>query len=118
LIRYSVSGGLLSFHFMVNFEPEPTKAAAFREELLRVIEPSGREPGCLRMDVFESVRQPYVFAIHSEWTDEAAFELHSSLPHTTRFISAAESLLGHRVEGLRLRQIGAGSATSKSYESA
>src|SRR5438046_1453188 len=85
LIRYSVGGGVLSFHLMVDFEPEPTKAA-FREQLLRVIEPSGQEPGCLRMDVFESVRQPYVFAIHSEWTDEAAFELHSSLSHTTHFI--------------------------------
>lgn len=108
----------MSFHFIVSFDPQPTKAAAFREELLRVVEPSRQERGCVRMDVFESVRQPYVFSIHSEWIDEAAFELHATLPHTTRFISVAERLLGHRVEGLRLLQIGGGSGTGKSYESA
>jgi hypothetical protein len=43
------------------------------------------------MRAFESVREPFAFAIHSEWVDEAAFEVHAQLP----------------VEGLRSRQIGA-----------
>jgi quinol monooxygenase YgiN len=38
------------------------------------------------MDVFESLRQPSVFAIHSEWIDEAAFDLHATLPHTVQFL--------------------------------
>lgn len=74
-------------------------------------EPSRAEPGCLRIDVFESVREPFVFAIHSEWTDEAAFELHASLPHTVRFLNASESLLTDPVSGLRLRHIGGGEGT-------
>jgi len=49
-----------------------------------------------------------VFAIHSEWVDEAAFELHARLPHTVRFLRAAEELLTHPVQGLRSRQIGGG----------
>jgi quinol monooxygenase YgiN len=97
---------MLSFHFIVRFEPRLAEASAFREELLRVVRPSRQEPGCVRIEVFESVRQPPIFAIHSEWIDEAAFELHPKLPHTTRFLAAAERLLGHSIEGLRLRQIG------------
>ena len=54
---------------------------------------SRAEPGCLRIDVFESLREPFVFAIHSEWVDEASFELHAALPHTVRFLEAAQSLL-------------------------
>jgi gamma-glutamylcyclotransferase (GGCT)/AIG2-like uncharacterized protein YtfP/quinol monooxygenase YgiN len=81
---------------------------AFREELLRVIGPSRDEVGCLRIDVFETIRELVEFAIHSEWVDEAAFELHTRLPHTTRFITAAEKLLGHPVQGLRMHQIGGG----------
>ena len=104
----------MSFHFIVRFGPGLTEAAAFREELLSVVEPSRQEPGCVRMEVFESVRQPPIFAIHSEWTDEAAFELHASLPHTTRFLAAAEKLLRRPVEGLRLRQIGGGSGAGPS----
>ncbi len=79
---------------------------AFREELLRVSEPSREEAGCLRMDVFEAIRGPVPFAIHSEWADEAAFELHATLPHTVRFLAAAETLLDHPVQGFRMSQIG------------
>ena len=98
----------MSFHFIVQFEPLPGKEAEFRKELLGVNEPSRAETGCLRIDVFESVREPIVFAIHSEWTDEAAFELHATLPHTRRFLQKAETLLTHSVRGLRLRHIGGG----------
>jgi quinol monooxygenase YgiN len=82
----------------------------FREELLRVNGPSREETGCIRIDVFETIREPVEFAIHSEWIDEAAFELHSSLPHTVRFIAAAEKLLTHPIKGLRMSQIGGGAA--------
>jgi quinol monooxygenase YgiN len=103
----------LSFHFIVRFEPLPGKETEFRSELLRVNEPSLAEDGCLSIDVFESLREPSVFAIHSEWVDEAAFELHTTLPHTVRFLAAAETLLTHPVQGLRLRQIGGGSGASR-----
>jgi quinol monooxygenase YgiN len=98
----------LSVHFFVRFEPLPGKEMLFREELLRVNEPSRAEIGCLAVRVFESLREPFVFAIHSEWVDEAAFELHAQLPHTVRFLRAAEELLTHPVQGLRTRQIGGG----------
>jgi quinol monooxygenase YgiN len=81
---------------------------AFREELLRVNGPSRDEVGCLRIDVFESIREPVEFAIHSEWVDEATFELHATLPHTARFLAAARKLLGHPVQGLRMHPIGGG----------
>jgi len=103
----------LSFHFIVRFEPLPGKEAAFRDELLRVNEPSRAEIGCLSIDVFESLREPLVFAVHSEWADEASFELHASLPHTLRFLEAAERLLPHPVQGLRLRHIGGGAGAGR-----
>ena len=98
----------MSVHFFVRLEPLPGKAAGFREELLRVIAPTRAESGCVAMRVFESLREPFLFTIHSEWADEAAFERHAQLPHTVRFIAAAEKLLGHPVQGLRAREIGSG----------
>jgi quinol monooxygenase YgiN len=59
----------LSFLFIAQFEPQPGCEAAFRDELLRVNEPSRAEVGCLRIDVFESLREPTLFAVHSEWVD-------------------------------------------------
>ncbi len=92
-------------HFIVRFEPLPGKATEFREELLRVVEPSRAEAGCLGIQLFESLREPFLFAIHSKWVDQAAFELHTRLPHTVRFLAAAKELLTHPVEGLRGREI-------------
>ena len=95
----------MSIHFFVRFEPRPGKEMGFREELLRVIEPTRAEIGCVAIHAFESLRPPLVFAIHSEWVDEAAFELHAQLPHTVRFLGAAEKLLTHPVQGLRSREL-------------
>jgi quinol monooxygenase YgiN len=54
------------------------------------------------------------FEVHSEWVDEAAFDLHAELPHTVRFLEAAEGLLTHPVLGLRTQQIGGGPGTHPS----
>lgn len=98
----------MAFHFVVRFDPTAGAAAAFRDEILRVATPTRAETGCLRYEAFESVREPAAFAIHSEWEDEAAFERHSRLLHTVRFVAAAERLLGRPVEGLRAREIAGG----------
>jgi quinol monooxygenase YgiN len=91
---------------MIRFEPLPGKEVELRDEVLRVSERSRTEAGCLRLEVFESLREPVIFAIHSQWIDEASFELHATLPHTVRFLEAARKLLSHPIQGLRLRQIG------------
>ena len=96
----------MSMHFIVRFEPQPGKEREFREALQQVVGPTQAEPGCLGIHIFESLREPFVFAIHSEWADEAAFALHARLPHTVRFLAAAKELLTHPVEGLRAREIG------------
>ena len=98
----------MSVHFLVRFEPLAGKEREFREELLRVVEPTRAEIGCLAIHLFESLREPTGFAIHSEWVDEAAFELHLQLPHTVRFLGVGEKLLTHPVQGMRSREIGAG----------
>jgi quinol monooxygenase YgiN len=101
----------MSFHSIIRFEPLPGKEAAFRDEVLRVVESSRAETGCLNINLFESARSPFAFAIHSEWVDEAAFDRHASLPHTVRFLAAAQTLLTHPVQGLRLLHIGGGAGT-------
>jgi len=83
----------------------PGKATEFREALLRVVEATKTEGGCLSIHAFESLSEPFDFAIHSEWRDENAFEVHAQMPHTIRFVEAARQLLAHPIEGLRSRQI-------------
>lgn len=101
-------------HFFVRFEPLPGKEAEFRKAMLRNVAPTRAEVGCLAIRTFESIRPPITFAIHSEFVDEAAFELHARLPHTVRFLQAAEKLLTHPVKGLRTREIGESTASGAS----
>lgn len=103
--RSVVDNGAMSFHFIVQFEPRLDAEAAFRLELERVAQTSRRERGCVRMDVFATVRPPTVFAIHSEWVDERAFDDHATLPHTRHFMDVTSALLTHPVHGLRLTRV-------------
>jgi quinol monooxygenase YgiN len=96
----------MAFHFLIRFEPPSENVSEFREQLLLVVGPTRAEKGCLSIRVLESVRETRVFAIHSEWVDEAAFDLHAKMPYTLRFVDAAEKLTGQPVKGLRSREIG------------
>ncbi len=105
----------MSFHFIVRFEPIAGKEAEFRQELLRVVDATRTETGCLAIHAFESLAKPPVFAIHSEWADEAAFDQHTQLPHTVRFVGAAKELLTHPIEGLRSLAIGGGAGAGAAH---
>ena len=80
---------------------EGAVAAALRE----VVVPSREEAGCLGIQAFRSIRDPGLFYIHSRWTDESAFDLHATLPHTVRFIELVEPLIDHPLEVTRAQLI-------------
>ena len=90
----------------VHFEPKPGKQRQLLHELMQVLEPTRAEPGCVRIHLYESTREPLAWYIHSEWTDEEAFEIHAELPHTRRLMDAAVGLITHPFQAVRTNQIG------------
>lgn len=95
----------MPLHAFVRFEPVPGKEDLLREELTLLLQPTRAEPGCIRIHLYEALRDPLVFYIHSEWVDKAAFDAHPKLPHMTRFLDLAGELVSHPVKGLRTKQI-------------
>jgi quinol monooxygenase YgiN len=79
---------------------------AVAEALEAVLGPSREEAGCLSIHAFRSTQDPQLFYIHSRWTDEAAFEIHATLPHTMRFIERIEPLIDHPLDVTRADLIG------------
>jgi len=77
-------------HFHAREGQEVGVATALRD----TIAASREEAGCLAIEAYRSTRDPALFYIHSRWVDEAAFELHVSLPHTVRFLERVKPLLG------------------------
>lgn len=55
-----------------------------------VLDESRKEPGCLSIQAYMATDRPRLFYIHSRWTDEAAFELHATLPHTLKFLKITD----------------------------
>jgi hypothetical protein len=45
--------------------------------------------------------QAHMFFFHSGWVDEAAFDLHSGLPHTVRFLDRVQPLIDHPLDVAR-----------------
>lgn len=95
----------MPLHTFVRFEPIHEKEQQLRAELKSLLEPTRAEPGCIRIHLYEALREPLVFYIHSEWVDEAAFDAHRNLPHMTRFLGLAGGLVAHPVKGIRTKQI-------------
>lgn len=73
----------------------PGCRASLRDAIRLVQGPTRSEPGCGSYQVFQSVRDPDEFMIHSRWRDQAAFDAHAGLPHTERFVAAVEPLIDH-----------------------
>lgn len=87
------------------FEPKPGKNKELLDELTRVIPPSRAEPGCVRINLYESTREPLEYFIHSEWIDEQAFEIHAEMAHTRHFLGQLPELMANPFHAVRTSQI-------------
>jgi len=77
------------------FHARPGQAEAVAQAIGEVGRPTRAESGCLAFQAYRSIQDTDLFFIHSRWTDEAAFEAHSALAHTVRFLAAVEPLIDH-----------------------
>lgn len=95
----------MPLYIFARLEPKPSQERQLRDELTRVVGPTRAEPGCVRIHIYESVRDPLTYFIHSEWTDEAAFDAHIELPHTVRFASVVDDLITQPLKAVRTKEI-------------
>lgn len=55
-----------------------------REELLRCIEPTRAEEGCLQYDLHVATDRPGHFLFYENWTSREALDRHLATPHLLR----------------------------------
>ncbi|PAY04243.1 hypothetical protein CK489_33880 [Bradyrhizobium sp. UFLA03-84] len=83
----------MPFYFFAQFHAAPGQERAVEAALRQVAAPSLAETGCRDFHVFRGSRDSARFVIHSIWTDEAAFDLHATLPHTVEFLHTVNRLV-------------------------
>jgi quinol monooxygenase YgiN len=96
----------MPLYIFASFEPGAGKQRELIDELRLVVEATRAEAGCVRIHLYESTRDPRAYFIHSEWIDEQAFEAHTELPHTKRFLSVIDGLIAHPLDVVRTKRIG------------
>jgi quinol monooxygenase YgiN len=87
------------------FHARPGREDAVRDAMLEVLAHTRKEPGCLDIHDYRSIRDPQLFYVHSRWKDEAAFETHARLAHTVRFLERVEPLIDHPLDITRTERI-------------
>lgn len=71
---------------VVGLKAKPGKEAELRKELAAVVEPSRKEPGNLRYDLFEDQQQPGLFVFVEQWASvEERTKHHEDAPHIKHF---------------------------------
>jgi quinol monooxygenase YgiN len=90
---------------IARFHAQTGREAAVEVAIREVIPQTRAEATCLFANGHRSIRDPRLFHILTRWTDEAAFEVHATLPHTVKFIDTVEKLIDHPLDIVRAEVI-------------
>ena len=71
---------------------KPGKEEALKQELLKLIEPTRREEGCLQYDLHVATDHPGRFVFYENWTSRVALDKHLQSPHLQAFAKVAKDL--------------------------
>ena len=89
---------MMHLYIFARFRAKAGNESTVEAALQEVAPPTRAEAGCLAINTFRSTRDPQLFYLHSQWVDEAAFDLHATLPHTVKFIETVKPLIDHEFD--------------------
>ena len=72
---------------------KPGREADLCQELLKLIEPTRAEEGCVQYDLHEGSEEPGRFVFYENWRSKDDLERHLQTPHLTGFGARAAELL-------------------------
>ncbi len=66
------------------------KEAFLKAELLKLIEPTRAEAGCINYDLHQDNENPAVFVFYENWETRALWQTHMNAPHLVAYMSATD----------------------------
>lgn len=75
---------------------KPGKAESLREELIKVVQASRKEEGCISYTLHESTENPETFVFYENWRDEDALNRHIESNHYKNYRKNIETLVQKR----------------------
>ncbi len=72
---------------------KPGLEETLKNELVSLLEPTGKEVGCITYNLHQNSEDKSVFMFYENWTSQQALDEHLQTPHLKAFLARAESLL-------------------------
>lgn len=69
-----------------------------REELLAMVAPTRKEPGCLNYDLHQAQEDSSLFIFYENWLSRKDLDEHLQTPHFQAFAAKADHLLARPVD--------------------
>lgn len=71
--------------------------AALKAELIKLVEPTRQENGCLEYRLHQDNQDPSVFLFYETWESPACLEQHMNSSHFKAYLAAVDGLVAEKV---------------------
>lgn len=95
-----------TLHVVAHIRVESGHEDAGRAVLTALLEPTRREPGCIRYELLQNSSDPGDFTFVEEWESDAALDAHLATPHVQAALARLRPLLGAPPDIRRYRLVG------------
>lgn len=75
---------------VARIEAKPEKTELVKNALLRLIEPTRAEEGCLQYDLHQDNASPEVFVFYENWTSRTLWQKHMNNDHLKAYMEETE----------------------------
>jgi len=75
---------------VARIEANPDKAELVKAELLKLLEPTLKETGCIQYDLHQDNENPAVFVFYENWESRELWQEHMNNTHLAEYIKATE----------------------------
>lgn len=69
-----------------------------KEELLALVAPTRKEPGCLNYDLHQALDDQSLFVFYENWLSKKDLDEHLQMPYLQAFLAKVDQLLAQPVE--------------------
>lgn len=94
-----------TLHVVAHVPAHPESVKELKTVLTALVEPSRKESGCIRYELWHNTETPTDFTFVEEWESEEALDAHLQTQHIADAFSQAGHLLGGEIDIRRYHQI-------------
>ena len=75
---------------IARIEAKKNKIDLVRSELLKLIDPTHREQGCLQYDLYQDNENPAIFIFYENWENRELWQIHMKNKHLQAYMDATD----------------------------